>query len=311
MRALMPAQFDVVTRRSAGLSVIVVFFNMRREALRTLYSLSREYQGLRETDQYEVIAIDNGSTEPLELDTVRSFGPEFRYHYVETDNPSPCETINDFTAAARFDNVMIIIDGARILSPGIVRLSLAALEAFTHSFVYTLSMHIGSKPQNFLVAEGYSQSIEDELIESIDWRANGYALFAISSVALSSRSGFYSRLSETNCFAIRKEDFINIGMYQRQFKCPGGGLCNLELFNRLNETEWVKPVMLLGEATFHQFHGGVATNVSMASHPWKSMEKEYVEVVGESYRNTYRKPLYFGFFLEEYVHLYDPIERSA
>lgn len=293
------------TPATPGLSVIAIFFNMRREAARTLYSLTRGYQGLGGENEYEVIVIDNGSSQPLSQDDVRSFGPEFEYHYVDAANPSPCETINKFALKARFENIMVIIDGARILSPGIARLAIAALGMFEHPFIYTLAMHIGNKPQNYLVAEGYNQVVEDKLLEATGWEKNGYALFPVSSVALSSKRGFFSRLNESNCFVARKDDFIKAGLYQSRFKSPGGGLCNLELFNRINATGWIQPVMLLGEATFHQFHGGVATNAPMERHPWEAMEKEYMEIVGERYREVFRPPLYLGSFHEECAWLYN------
>ena len=297
-------------RTTLGISVIVLFFNMRREAPRTLYSLSSGYLQLDKEEDYEVLAIDHGSSETLSADEVKSFGPQFSYHYVATDEQSPCATINAFVGEARFDNVMVIIDGARILSPGIMNLAFTALEAFAHPFIYTLGMHIGAKPQNYLVSEGYNESIEDELLESIDWKANGYSLFTISSPALSSKQGFFSKLTESNCFVLRKDDFVKAGLYRTQFKSPGGGLCNLEVFNRLNTLEWIQPVMLLGEATFHQFHGGVATNVPIDQHPWKAMEREYARIVGENYRHKFRSPLYLGAFHEECAKLYNAIDRD-
>jgi hypothetical protein len=288
-----------------GLSVIAVFFNMRREAARTLHSLTREYQGIGAGNGYEVIVIDNGSSQPLSETETLSFGPEFQYCYVDAASPSPCETINKFTLKARFENVMVIIDGARILSPGIARLAIAALGMFEHPFIYTLAMHIGDKPQNYLVSEGYNQAVEDKLLETTGWEKNGYALFPVSSVALSSKAGFFSRLAESNCFVVRKDDFIKIGLYQSGFKSPGGGLCNLELFNRMNAAGWMEPVMLLGEATFHQFHGGVATNAPMERHPWEAMEKEYMEITGQRYRGVFRPPLYIGSYREECAGLYN------
>jgi len=292
-------------KRHPALSVIVIFHDMPREAERTLYSLSKEYQGLADRDPYEVVAIDNGSSKPLSFDLVRSFGPEFNYHYVDTDDPSPCATINRFVVNARYDNVMVVIDGARMLSPGITRLVFTTLEAFTHPFVYTLGMHLGAKPQNYLVSAGYNASIEDQLLDPIDWKGNGYSLFSISCPGLSSKRGFFSRLSESNCFALRKDDFVKMGLYRSEFGSPGGGLCNLELFNRMNDSDWIQPVMLLGEATFHQFHGGVAANVPIEQHPWESMEMEYTAIMGERYRNRFRRPLYIGSFREECAGLYN------
>lgn len=304
IRELQPMLFKT-KRFSTGLSVVAIFFNMRREAQRTLYSLSKNYQRLESNRNYEVVVIDNGSTESLSSELVAPFGKEFRYHFVSTNDPAPCATINRFVLDARYDNVMVLIDGARILSPGIARLTFSGLEAFVQPFIYTLGMHLGSKPQNYLVSEGYNASVEDRLLETVDWRGDGYSLFSVSSPALSSKRGFFSRLSESNCFALRKEDFVKIGAYQSRFQSPGGGLANLELFNRVHDFAWMQPVMLLGEATFHQVHGGVATNVPIADHPWESMAREYAQIVGEPYRNKFRPPLYLGSFREECAGLYN------
>ena len=57
------------------LSVVVVFHDMAREAPRTLHSLSPAYQRDLVTADYEVIAIDNGSTRPLDAAMVASMKP--------------------------------------------------------------------------------------------------------------------------------------------------------------------------------------------------------------------------------------------
>jgi glycosyltransferase involved in cell wall biosynthesis len=277
---------------------------MRREAPRTLYSLSRSFQSLPADVPYEVLAVDNGSSDPLNEETVRSIGPEFRHIRFETASKSPCSALNRYIQEARHENVVVLIDGARILSPGVIRLTLAALRAFEHPFIYTLGMHVGYKPQNLLVAEGYNQQLEDMLLGTVDWKKNGYALFSISSVALSSKNGFFSRLSESNCFCAHKDDLVSVGMYNTGFTSPGGGLCNLDIFNRFNEAPWVQPVMLLGESTFHQFHGGFASNVTMEHHPWNNMAAEYEKVIGQPYENKQRDPVYLGAMRPECSSLY-------
>ena len=65
------------------LSIIVIFHNMRREARRTLYSLNTMYQTNVKCSDYEVIAIDNGSTKPLRPDEVCSYGSNFRYQFFQ------------------------------------------------------------------------------------------------------------------------------------------------------------------------------------------------------------------------------------
>ncbi len=47
------------------LSIVVNFYNNRREAMNSLHSLTRAYQRDAEQLEYEVIAIDHGSKQPL------------------------------------------------------------------------------------------------------------------------------------------------------------------------------------------------------------------------------------------------------
>ena len=48
-------------------TVVVVFYNMRREAERTLRSLSRGYQEGLDEVSYEVLAVENGSRDDKKL----------------------------------------------------------------------------------------------------------------------------------------------------------------------------------------------------------------------------------------------------
>src|SRR5437867_3410895 len=109
-----------VLREARMLSVVVNFFNNRREAQNTLYSLSRRYQRNIENVEYEVIAVDNGSTEPLSEADVRAFGPEFRYRFVQTISRSPVGAMNAACRDAAGERLMVMIDGAHILSPKIL-----------------------------------------------------------------------------------------------------------------------------------------------------------------------------------------------
>lgn len=267
---------------------------MRREAARTLYSLGARYQQGMEEDAYEVIAIDNGSSEPLNEEWVKGFGKNFKYAYFEAQTPSPCQALNYGVRMARGALVTICIDGARILSPNILNYSIKASAIFDKPFVYTLGMHIGSKPQNFLAEENYTREAEDQLIASTSWEEDGYELFNISCVALSSGKGFFSALMESNCFTLRRSMYLDMGGFDEKFSSPGGGLTNLDFFLRAGEIKNISPVMILGEATFHQFHGGTATNVARKDHPWKQMAEEYKKIREKEYQPVFVPPYYFG-----------------
>jgi glycosyltransferase involved in cell wall biosynthesis len=285
---------------TSGISVIVIFYNMQREAKRTLYSLTAKYQKGINEKEFEVIAIDNGSPEPLDKGWVESLGPNFRYIFFKASTPSPSQAINHGVRKARFKNIAICIDGARILSPGILKYMKMALKTYNDPFIYTLGMHIGHKPQNLLMEEGYNQTVEDELIGKVNWEENGYRLFEISSLALSSKYGYFSSFPESNCLCLRKKTFWKVGGYDERFTGPGGGIVNLDFFNNVHEIREVTPVMILGEATFHQFHGGVATNVTMDRHPLQEMKKEYFNIKNREYQNNRRFPEYIGWISLKY-----------
>lgn len=282
------------------LSVIVNFHNMNREAPRTLHALSGAYQRGVSVEDYEVIAVDNGSPTPLDPAQVEAHGTNFRLLRVDNDSPSPCAAINQAVRQARGAYVMVNIDGARILSPGVLRYALEALELSPHPFVYTLGMHLGPKVQNDSILDGYCQEVEDALLDSVDWKADGYQLFQVSSVALSSRKGFFSLFSESNCFALNVTDWADLGGFDERFSSAGGGLVNLDFFSRVHENPDIRPVILLGEATFHQFHGGVATNAPRSEHPWHRMAEEYRTIRGKPFVSTVRKPEYFGWLSPGY-----------
>jgi len=56
--------------------------------------------------------------------------------------------------------------------------------------------------------------------------------------------------------------------------------------------------VLLGEGSFHQFHGGVATNVEMENHPIHEFMQEYKNIYGKPYepfdQPDSRKVTYLG-----------------
>jgi hypothetical protein len=57
----------------------------------------------------------------------------------------------------------------------------------------------------------------------------------------------------------------------------------LDFFKRALQDSSIDPVMLIGEGSFHQFHGGTATNVPPDEHPWAAFAKEYEQIRGEPY----------------------------
>ena len=296
----MTFRWHSLRRLRPAISFVIVAYNMKREIVRTLYTLDASYQKEVDSDQYEVIVVDNGSSEPLNLRDLRQyFSGVLRLVRLPKTSASPVGAVNRGVAMARSSRVAVMVDGARMLSPGVVRGFLDAFRLFRAPFVYTLGWHLGDEPQNFSMIKGYDQIVEDRLLESFNWRGNGYELFEHSSLALSCRSGWFSPISESNCFAIKRRDFQSLGGFDERFQAPGGGLVNLDFFRQAVTNPKLRPMLLLGEGSFHQFHGGVATNVRREEHPFEQFQQEYRSIRGSSYQVPDYSPVYFG-SLSEY-----------
>ena len=276
------------------LSVVVNFFNNRREARNTLHSLTAGYQRGAEGLAYEVIAVDNGSSEPLSEAEVRAYGPQFRYRYVDHASVSPAAAINAACRDAAGEQLLVVIDGAHILSPRILQRSCMAFDALPSPFIATVPFHLGPKHQYDSVLEGYNQQVEDGVLTSSGWKEDGYRLYSATAAFSDGCEGWFGMLFESGCFGLRKSDFFALGGYDERFQSRGGGLVNLDLFRRALLRTELEYVVLLGEGTFHQFHGGVTTNQPRDRQPWAVFEEEYVRLRGTPYQRVPRAPLLLG-----------------
>ena len=174
------------------LSIVVVGYRMYRELPRTLETLSADYQRGVSGAVYEVIVVDNGSDPPLDP-TLATYCRGVKTHWLSlpSGDVSPCKAVNLGVKHARGDFVAVLVDGARMLSPGIVCNILRSRRLFPNAFVSTLGWHLGPEPQNLSLLHGYNQHEEDLLLDSFDWRNDGYLLFEHSAFALSSSQGWF------------------------------------------------------------------------------------------------------------------------
>jgi glycosyltransferase involved in cell wall biosynthesis len=283
------------------LSIIVILHNMRREAVRTLRSLSRELQHGLGGINYQIIAIDNGSSLPLEPADIEPFRDNVTHIFLQTDSVSPVGAVNLGAQIAKGEHVAVIVDGARMASPGLISASLLGTRLATNPFVFALSWHLGPKIQNISMLEGYDQAVEDAFLESIAWPDDGYRLFEISTIAPSSEGGFLAGVPpECSWFCMKRSTFLEMGGFEPGFASPGGGLVNHDFRNRVLDIPGIMPVGVLGEGVFHQFHGGVATNVPLVEHPWERFDVEYKRLRGASFAPIQGpEPLYVGRMCEQ------------
>ena len=276
-----------------SVSLVVIAYDMARELPRTLRSLSPASQRGIEQEDYEVIVVDNGSRRPFDEDLCRALCPNAIFHAIPDARPSPVAAINHGLAQARGDLVGVMIDGARMASPGLLATALQASRVHPRAVVGTLAFHLGPDVQMRSIGRGYDQAAEDALLDSVDWAGDGYSLFSISVPAGSSARGWFTLPSESNALFLARDQWRQLGGYDQAFTCAGGGLANLDTWARACAMPDWQVVMLLGEATFHQVHGGVATNAPPRSR-WDEFHAEYVRIRGKPYQPPRGSPLLVG-----------------
>lgn len=249
-------------RHRPELSVVVVVHNMAREAPRTLYSLSAAYQRHIAADDYEIIVVDNGSTPPFDAKVIDGLNGNFRLLRLDPAPASPARAINRGLAEARGKVVGVMIDGARIVTPGLLHFARRGVELYPRAVVVTLGWYLGRDLQRWSMEAGYNRQREDEMLASIGWPQDGYRLFEIAAFDEGSVDGWFSQIEESNALFLSRASWDRLGGVDERFDAPGGGYVNLDTLARATELPDSELVVLLGEATFHQFHGGIATNQS-------------------------------------------------
>jgi hypothetical protein len=271
-------------RHRPELSVVVVVHNMAREAPRTLYSLSANYQRNIAADDYEIIVVDNGSTPPFNAKALDGLAGHFRLLRLDPAPPSPAAAINRGLAEARGKIIGVMVDGARMVTPGVLHFARHGAALYPRAVVVTLGWYLGRDLQRWSIEAGYDQKREDAMLASIGWPQDGYRLFEIGAFDEGSLDGWFSQIEESNALFMNRESWDRLGGFDERFDLPGGGYVNLDTLARALEEPDSELVILLGEGTFHQVHGGIATN-----HSFRTLQQSLAKW-DEQYRAIRQRP---------------------
>lgn len=282
-------------RKRPELSLVVVSYEMSREIPRTVRSLSRPYQRGVESLDYEIVVIDNGSETPPDLAGLEALTPRVTVAQAEEARASPARAVNEAIAATSGRHVGIVLDGARMVTPGVLALARSAWSMDANALVTTMAWHLGPDRQTRSVLAGYDASEEDRLLASIDWPDDGYRLFEIATPAPGANPrGFGGPINESCCTFLSRDRFEVLEGYDEAFTSPGGGYVNLDFFTRSLESPGSSLVVLLGEGSFHQLHGGVATNAPDPIGTDRIFAAEYEALRGKTYVRPEVDPVYLG-----------------
>lgn len=279
------------------LSIVVIVYDMPLQARRTLQSLTAQYQeGVSEAD-YEVIVVENQSANNIDRDFLATLPANFSYHLRAEREPTPVHAINHGAGISRGRYICIMIDGARMVTPGVVRNILRGHRMQDKAVVTVPGYHIGEQLQQDAVEKGYGVEEDQALIESIGWPLDGYRLFDIACFSGSCAPGFFLPNSESNCISVPREIWALLGGMDTRFNLRGGGLVNLDFYKRACEYPSAEHVVLVGEGTFHQFHGGVTTGGearAVREQLIDAMKDQYQEIRGEPYQSPQSAPVFLG-----------------
>jgi hypothetical protein len=273
-------------------SVVVVAHDMARELPRTLRTLATPYQRGVDPDEYEILVVDNGSSPPVSA--ASDAGVSVRVLRLEDASVSPARAANVGVAAACGDLVGLIVDGARMASPGLIAGARLGASVAARAVVTAPAWHLGADVQH---GEG-DQEAEDRLLASAAWESDGYALFRVAVPARSSARGLFGPMGESSSLFLERGLWDELGGLDERFVLPGGGMVNHDLYRRACGLAGVQLVVLLGEGTFHQYHGGASTSGRV---PPDATRAEYETIVGAPHRPPSNRPIYVGSVPTEYL----------
>lgn len=246
------------------LSVVVVVHDMPHAARNMLRSLASDHQREIEAADYEVIVVDNGSVPPLDTGWIEGLRGSFRCVRIDDASPSPGPAVNRGVREAGGRIVGVIPDGARIATPRLLATARRAVESHRRAVVTTVGWQLGRIPADVpVVADDDANAAETaRLLAKVGWPDEPYRLFEVS--RLDGSQHWFGPGMESTATFLRREVWDEVGGMNERFEEPGGGFVCLDLYARLLALPAIEPMMLLGEGTFHQPHGGVSTDVPPA-----------------------------------------------
>jgi glycosyltransferase involved in cell wall biosynthesis len=285
-----------IFRRAPRLSIVLIVYNMPDQAEKTLYSLSPAYQQGVSEDDYEVIVVENHSDRLLGHDRAIKHATNVRYFQRQETLRSPVNAINFGAEQATGSHISIMIDGARMVTPGVVRLALEAFRMAPHAAVSAPGYHIGHKLQQVAVNEGYDEKAEAKLLAGIEWPKDGYRLYDIAVLSGSCQGGFFRSNYESNFICMSMRKWQALGGMDVRYDDFGGGNANLDIYKRLLESPDTPFYLLFGEGSFHQFHGGVTTGTRKAERDviYKALDDQDRAIRGDDRAPPDVRPILLG-----------------
>jgi hypothetical protein len=280
---------------SPRLSVVVIAYRMPRQLMNTLHSLSTDYQQSVSADDYEVVVVENESNAVCDAGEIAALAGNFRYFRRPESGVSPVPALEFAVQQARGEQLGIILDGAQMLTPRVLKYALMAARMADDPVTTVPGYHLGESDQKEHLSSGHNEAVEVARLEQLDWHSNGYRLFQFACFSSGNKAGYLQPMLESSALFCRRDSYLSIGGAPAGFDQRGGGSVNLYIYRRLLMRASARLFVLAGEGSFHQFHGGVTTSeMEQREDLLKSFDQRLEAIYGEPFKATAREPQLLG-----------------
>ncbi len=115
-----------------------------------------------------------------------------------------------------------MIDGAHVLTPGVLRFGMLGLRTYAPAMVATQQWYVGPGPAGRGDRRGLRPGVRGSAVRRIDWPLDGYRLFEIGHFI--GERDWFDGLWESNCLFVPRRLLEQVGGFDEAFSMPGGGL---------------------------------------------------------------------------------------
>ncbi len=271
--------------RSVKISVLLFCYDIREEVINTLESLRNEYQNF-DPSLYEVLILENPSENNLSAKEIYNLPDNFFYN-LNTHKKSFTESLNHLSSKANGDYLLIIPDGANILSKRVLNYCYQAIKISSKCIVAFHSYNLGFAENGISKKDIHdSKKIEKAFLNEMFPKFPD-SLLNNASWADSSSSGSFSQMAESNCLLLTKQLWNKIDGFDQRLDSIEEGIANLDLYNRALENKDHKLFFVLGEGTIHQLNSKKSANSFVKN--FEKCKSEYFKITKKNLNLSERK----------------------
>ncbi|OFE13768.1 hypothetical protein PHACT_12005 [Pseudohongiella acticola] len=283
------------TEPTPRLSVVVIAWNMPEALSRTLTTLSAEYQDAIDEADYEIVVVENDSGNNMLTASVQALPGNFRYYLRTESGVSPVAAMAFALEQCRAPFACLILDGAQMLTPGVLAQALCILENENNALVAVPGYHLGQKQQHLVEDLPGLLNWQEQMFREEDWQQNGYRLFRHACFSPGNKRGFLQPFMEASALFCKTSHLIEQQCADPRFVASGGGAVNLHILRQLGLCVASHVYVLPGEGSFHQYHGGVTTRSDEAqSQRVLGFKTQLQEIWQNAFFALRRQPIFFG-----------------